>query len=135
MKSQCYSVQHQYEPSNLEVTEIAITSQESQINSSQIRPRHTNALESQSHRGFKNYGIKTRTLPKLCQIDLSLHQTTTNTAIDILKYQLNDRFAKQNHLNSVRRNLEKRIKTAKAINDKTLIDLLEAEFEQLEIEV
>jgi hypothetical protein len=135
MKSQCYSVQHQYEPSNLEVTEISITSQQSQINSSQIRPRHINALESQSHRGLKNYGIKTRTLPKLCQIDLSLNRNTTNRVVDILKYQLNDRFAKQNHLNSVRRNLEKRIKTAKAINDKTLIDLLEAEFEQLEIEV
>jgi hypothetical protein len=135
MKSPCYSVLHQYEPANLEIAEIAIASPKHRINSAEIRPRHTTFLESQSHRGFKNYHLEERTQPKVCHINSFVDRQEINLAVDILKYQMSDRLTQQNHFNNVRRNLKKRFESAKASNNKTLISLLEKEFQQLEIEV
>jgi hypothetical protein len=135
MKNSCDSVVHQYDPVNLEIAEIVITSPKHRVNSAEIRPRHTNFLESQFHRGFKNYHLEKRIQPKVCQINSFVEQQEINLAVDILKYQMSDRLTQQNHFNNVRRNLEKRLQSAKASNNKTLIDLLEKEFQQLETEV
>jgi molecular chaperone GrpE (heat shock protein) len=135
MKNSCYSVVHQYDPANLEIAEIAITNPKHRVNSAQIRPRHTNFLESQSHRGFKNHHLEERTQPKVCQINSFIEQQEISLAVDILKYQMSDQLTQQNHFNNVRRNLEKRLQSAKANNNETLIDLLEKEFQQLESQV
>ena len=59
-------------------------------------------------------------------------QTTTNLPLNILRYQLSDRQAKQKHLNNIRQNLNRRLQVAKAQRNKQLINILQEEYQQLE---
>jgi hypothetical protein len=119
----------------LEVTEGEITGQYKHKSHKHFFPRHIAQFESPSHRGLKNSIPKTGMLPKICHLTPAKADGETNLAVNILRYQLSDRAAQQNHLESVRSSLEKRLQRAKAKGDRQLISLLEDEFKQLEITV
>ena len=93
-------------------------------------PRHMSVLETKSHRGGLGNLDKRNHVPKECRLDAD-RQQETNLALDILKYQLSDRAAKQKHLENVRANLERRLKVAKAQGNRQLVHILQDEYRQL----
>lgn len=99
---------------------------------SQKLPRHISCLESKNYRqsGNLNQAIQIRTS---CSTDLAGDKTEEiNLAVNILKYQLNDRVSKEKHLENVRRNLQHRLEVAKATKNCQLVTILQEEFRQLE---
>lgn len=93
-------------------------------------PHHISVPETKSYR--ERYHLnQINAAPRVCRID-TYKPSTTNLALDILKYQLSDRASKQKHLENVRSNLQRRIEVAKAQGNRQLIDILQDEYRQLE---
>ncbi len=128
---------NKYESSNLEITEPEITNKYQGPNFHLGYPRHIASNDFQSYRNNRLRNYKNRCLPKTCQLPKSQSEvhSSTHLALDILKYQLNDKKAKQTHLDNVRLSLEKRLQAAKVSGNHHLIALLEKESQQLEMNV
>lgn len=92
-------------------------------------PRHISVPEIKSHRGRYNLN-RIDYAPRVCRID-TYKPSTTNFALDILKYQLSDRAAQQKHLENLRSNLQRRLQAAQAKGDSQLINILQDEYQQL----
>ena len=128
---------NKYKLSNLEITEQEITNKYQGQNFHLGYPRHIASNDSQSYRNNRLMTYKNCCLPKTCQLPKSQSEVNSNNhlALDILKYQLSDKKAKQTHLDNVRLSLEKRLKAAKVSGNHHLVALLEKESQQLEINV
>ena len=128
---------NKYESSNLEITEQEITNKYKEQNFHISYPRHISSNDFQSYRNNRLMTYKNRCLPKTCQLPKSQSELNSNNhlALDILKYQLSDKKAKQTHLDNIRRSLEKRLQAAKVSGNNHLVALLEKESRQLEINV
>lgn len=96
-------------------------------------PRHISQLESLSHRGYSNGISSVSSLPQTCALKTASEKQEVNLAVEILKYQLSDREAKQAHLNSVRRNLQRRLQVAKNNGNNRLVNLLQQEYQELQL--
>ncbi len=98
-------------------------------------PRHISGLSSKKHREIGKQGQASQ-MPTVCSINLDPEPAETiNLAVDILKYQLNDRASKQKHVENVRRNLQHRLQVAQASENRELMSILQEEFRQLEATV
>lgn len=134
MKTLFRNSNYGYELLTLEITETEILTRDRKQTNQYSLPHFRSQLETKSHRGFNNLnnlGNITFT-PKVCQINLDeADEAKINAAVDISRYQLCDRKAKQRHLDSIRQNLEHRLQVAKAGGNDFLINLLNDEFKQL----
>ncbi len=126
---------HIREKSSLEITEAEITTYGRSQNLNHSYPRHISQWETKSHRNINSVVSQGGYTPKVCQISTYQTQTTTNLALNILKYQLSDRQAKQKHLENIRRNLERRLQVAKAQGNNQLVNILQEEFRQLQTSI
>ena len=98
-------------------------------------PRHISGLSSTKHRKIGKQE-QTSQMPIVCSIDIGADSAETiNLAVNILKYQLNDRASKQKHVENVRRNLQHRLQVAQDSEDRKLVSILQEEFRQLEATV
>ena len=77
-------------------------------------------LESPSHRNYGKIRHNFLTAPKQCQI---AGEQYSEKVFSVLQYQLKQE-VKQIHLDNLKRNLERRIQTAKAKGNHRLVDLL-----------
>ena len=93
-------------------------------------PRHISAPETESHRGGYNPS-KINYAPRLCEINPK-KPDRVNLAINIIKYQLRDRTARQKHLENLRSNLNYRLQVAKSQKNERLLNILQDEYKQLE---
>lgn len=94
-------------------------------------PRHIFSLESKiTHRSSK-IALK---FPhrQAYSVNPADRATANNLAVNILQYQLKDRTSQQKHQENIHRNLRHRLEVATASGNQELIDILEAEFKQLE---
>ena len=91
-------------------------------------PRHISSWETKSHRDLVKPG-KVKQPSKTCQ--LNDRTQATNLAVNILRYQLQDRHLKQKHFQDIQDNLEHRLKIAHAAGNSQLVNILQAEFKQL----
>lgn len=85
-------------------------------------------LESQSHRYYGKINQSSFAAPKRCNINGGQY---SEQVFSILQYQLNDEKAKATHFNNLKRNLERRIQSAKAKGNTELVALLTQEFRQI----
>ena len=133
----CHFYKNKYELSNLEVTEKEINNRYQRQNFHPNYPRHIANVSAKSHRNSRQMNHQKRFLPTTCQLEKSQPAVAKeiNIALEVLRYQLNDKQAKQIHLENVRNNLEKRLQAAKASGDHNLVALLQKESQQLEINV
>ncbi len=132
MKNTNYSA---YKPkaSILEIRESDLLNRNRRKNYKYFYPRHIVQLESPSHQGYGNGFNNLYSLPTSCALNTVKKTQTANMAVEILKYQLSDRAAKQAHFNSVRRSLERRLKAAKSNGNEHLINLLKKEYLDLQL--
>ena len=94
-------------------------------------PRHISGLSSTKHRKIGKQEQASQ-MPTICSINLDADPAETiNLAVNILKYQLNDRASKQKHVENVRRNLQHRLQAAQASENRELVSILQEEFRQL----
>lgn len=94
-------------------------------------PRHISGLSSKKHRKLGKQEQNSQ-IPKVCSINLDKDTAEAiNLAVNILKYQLNDRASKQKHVENVRRNLQLRLRVAQDSEDQELVSILQEEFRQL----
>ena len=128
MKISCCSLNHQYSPPTIELTESEITSHRRRQTWEMTYPRHLHSRKSQFHRSPGAIFHDRLAKPKTCHISCN-----NSEVFNILKYQLKDRQVKKAHLDNVRRNLDHRLQKAKAKGDQKLIDLLNQESQQLEL--
>ena len=133
----CHFYKNKYELSNLEMTEKEISRRHQGQNFHPSYPRHIASVSAKSHRNGRQTTHQTRFLPKTCQLEKSQPAVAKeiNIALEVLRYQLNDKQAKQIHLENVRNNLEKRLQAAKASGNYNLVALLQKESQQLEMNV
>lgn len=92
------------------------------------RPRHISVRETNSHRGqgaFNHLNYR----PKTCRLK---PVQELNVAVDILRYQLSDHATQQKHLENVRCNLRHRLEVAKAKGNNQLVNIIQAEYRELE---
>ncbi|WP_019509184.1 hypothetical protein [Pleurocapsa sp. PCC 7319] len=120
------------EKSPLEIVDAEIAVCRNNMNSQHLYPRHISQWETKSHRNSIN---QFSYAPKVCQMNTYTTQTTTNLPLNILKYQLSDRQAKQKHLENIRRNLNRRLQVAIAQGNLPLVNILQKESQQLETSV
>ena len=128
MKISCCSLNHQYSPPTIELTESEITSHHRKQTWKMTYPRHLHSRESQFHRSPGAIFHDGLAKPKTCHISCNKSE-----AFNILKYQLKDQQVNKAHLENVRRNLDRRLQKAKAKGDQQLIKLLNQESQQLEL--
>ncbi len=128
MKISCCSLNHQYSPPTIELTESEITSHRRRQTWEMTYPRHLHSRKSQFHRSPGAIFHDRLAKPKTCHISCN-----NSEVFNILKYQLKDQQVKKAHLDNVRRNLDRRLQKAKAKGDQKLIDLLNQESQQLEL--
>ena len=86
-------------------------------------PRHISSLESGSY-NRSNW-------MKVQRLSLS-HDSPTDAAWNILKYQLSDRSCQQKHLANLRNNLEHRLSVARVQGNEKLVQILQEESRQLQ---
>lgn len=84
-------------------------------------------LESPSHRNYGKIKHNFLTVPKQCQI---AGEQYSEKAFSVLQYQLKQE-VRQTHIEHLKRNLERRIQTAKAKGNDRLVDLLDREFREI----
>ncbi len=128
--------QNKRELSYLEITEKEIANGYRGKDNYPSYPRHMTHVRVKSPRGGQPMTSSSRFLPKTCRLtksDSTTFDPETNVALRILQYQLNDRQAKQTHLENVKDSLERRLQAAKLSGNDHLIDLLQKESQQLEI--
>lgn len=126
-------LQSQPQKSILEVREQDILDRHNGRNHKYLYPRHISQLESPSHRGYGNRITNAHFLPITCPINSPKEQQEVNMAVEILKYQLSDRKAKQIHLQSVRRNLDRRLQVAINDGNEHLVNQLHQEYQELQL--
>ncbi len=128
--------QNQHKLSYLEIAEKELTNGYWGKNIYPSYPRHMTTVSVKSHREGQLMTVSHRFLPKTCRLtksDSTTFEPETNVALRVLQYQLNDRQAKQTHLENVKSSLERRLQAAKLSGNDYLIDLLQKESQQLEI--
>ncbi|MBE9171058.1 DUF4278 domain-containing protein [Pleurocapsales cyanobacterium LEGE 06147] len=137
MKTNYSGVQNKYKPLTLELTEAEIISKYQGENWRYCYPRHIPYLHYKSHRQHRSCVNNSYSLPLTCKLSVERSPLAENSdaIITILQSQLKDKKAKQAHLDSVRRNLERRLQAAKVSGNHHLIDLLTEESQQLEMSV
>ncbi len=118
---------NQLKVSNLEISEAQIMGG-SKFNRIKY-PCHINQRVSQNHRDYGAIFRSNFSNPKTCSIS---HEKSEANALHILGYQLQDETAKKAHLENLKRDLERRLKTAKAEGNSYLINLLQQESQELE---
>lgn len=127
MKNSYKVMSDQLKVSNLEISEAQI------IGGSKFDrikyPRHLNQRLSPNHRHYGAIFRSNFSSPKTCSIS---HEKSGANALHILRYQLQDETAKKAHLENLKLNLERRLKTAKAEGNSYLINLLQQESKELE---
>ena len=128
MKISCCSLNRQYSPPTIEITESEITSHNRRQTWKMTYPRHFHSRKSQLHRSPGAIFHDGLAQPKTCHISCNKSE-----AFNILKYQLKDQEVKKAHLENVRLNLNRRLQKAKAKGDQQLINLLNQESQQLEL--
>jgi hypothetical protein len=133
MKTNYDGVQNQYKPPTLELTEAEIISKYKVENWRYYYPRHIPHLQHKSHRQHRGCVNNSCSLPAICKLSVDRPPLAeeSDAIVSILQSQLKDEKAKQAHLDSVRRNLERRLQVAKASGNDRLIDLLKQEWQQL----
>ena len=133
----CHFYKNKYELSNLEIKEQEITNRYQGKNFYPSYPRHIASVSDKSHKHIRPITNQSCFLPKTCQLIKSPPAIAkeTNIALEVLRYQLNDKKAKQTHLENVRRSLEQRLQVAKASGNHYLVALLQKESQQLEMNV
>ena len=132
--SYCF-YRNKYKSLNLEITEKEITNKYQRKNFYPSYPRHIASVSVKSHRSGQQMTCHNYFLPKTCQLAKSQPAIAkqTNIALEVLRYQLNDKQAKQIHVENVRRSLERRLQAAKASGNHHLVALLQKESQQLEM--
>jgi hypothetical protein len=137
MKISCCRFDWKQKPPKLEVTESEINGAYQRELDKYSYPRHISSYNSESHRQYGKILRNIPSLPKSCQLPVSQVEQSEvlDTALNILRYQLNNEQAQQTHLDNLRHNLERRLQAAKASGNDFLIDLLQAESQQLEMNV
>lgn len=143
MKTNYNGVQNKYKPPTLELTEAEIISKDQRENWRYCYPQHILHLQHKSHRWHRGCVNNSCLLPEVCKLSVGRSRAAGAAApplaedndaiVTILQSQLKDEKAKQAHLDSVRRNLERRLQAAKASGNDRLIDLLKEESQQLEM--
>lgn len=124
-----------YKPkaSILEIRETDLLDPVRPTNHKYFYPRHISQLESPSHKRYGNGISNFYSLPTSCALNKVQETQQGSIAVEILKYQLSDREAKQAHLNSVRHNLERRLQVAKNNGNERLVNLLQQEYQELQL--
>ncbi len=146
MKTNYDGVQNQYQLPTLELTEAELVSKDKGGNWRYYYPRHIPHLQHKSHRQHRDcINNSCCSLPATCKLSRKPSRLASaaapplaedsNAIVTILQFQLKDEKAKQAHLDSIRRNLERRLQAAKASGNDRLIDLLKWESQQLEMSV
>ncbi len=97
-------------------------------------PRHILSIESQSHRGQSSNIEQINYVPRAFLVKPSQAEKAS-FALNILKYQLSDRYAQQKHLENLLCNLQHRLRVAKNQGNNQLVSILQEEFRQLETSV
>ena len=118
---------NQAKSANLEISEAQILN--SHKSTRITYPRHINQRVSFNHRSYGAIFHSNMAIPKTCSIS---NLNSTKNALGILQYQLQDETAKKAHLENLKLNLERRLKTAKAEGNSYLINLLQQESQELE---
>ena len=133
----CNFYKNKYELLNLEITEKEITNKYQGQNFYPNYPRHMASVSGKSHIHSRKMTHQSCFLPETCQLTKSPPAIAkeTNIALEVLRYQLNDKKAKQTHLENVRRSLEQRLQAAKASGNHHLVALLQKESQQLEMNI
>ena len=135
MSSRFYK--NKYELSSLEITDKEINNRYQRQNFAPSYPRHITSVSVKSHRTGQQMTYQNHFLPKTCELIQSKPAVNreTHIALEVLRYQLNDKKAKQTHLENVRHSLEKRLHAAKVSGNHHLVALLQKESQQLEMNV
>jgi len=96
-------------------------------------PRHISALESPSH----SVQACPSPLQAVRQCPLKQRQSAeaTNLAVNILRFQLQDRSSQRKHLENLRSSLMRRLQAAQSAKNSQLVTMLEEEFRQLEASI
>lgn len=128
---------NKYKPPTLELTEAELLSQDKGKNWRYSYPQHIPNFQHKSHRRHWGCVNNICSLPATCKrpVGQSPLAEDSDAIVTILQSQLKDEKAKQAHLDSVRRNLERRLQVAKASGNDRLIDLLKQEWQQLEMSI
>lgn len=123
MKSR-FDRQNNYPAQSLEIAESFISDRAMpQSYQGRMRP-----LESKPQRVYGAIAPTNFSEPKLCP--LQKNPSKQATAVTILRYQL-DQKAKQAHLDNLKRNLERRLQSAKENGNSELVAILNREFKEL----
>jgi hypothetical protein len=101
-------------------------------NAAKIRlPRHISSLESSQHHQRAN--ASRQQIPQIYSANRNTYSAeATNLAVNILRYQLQDTFAQQKHIENLQNSLQHRLKVAQAKENYQLVTMLQEEFRQLE---
>lgn len=94
-------------------------------------PRHISCLENKAY-SQSNCGHFTTQIPLTCSLNQEPSKSEAdNLAVNILKYQLKDRAARQKHLENLLTNLKRRLKVADANGNQELVHILQQEYTEL----
>ncbi len=115
--------QTNYFGSSLEGTEVSLGKPNS-LNSEIKR----SPLESLIHHHAAEISQVTSQQPRVCQIE---EQSSLENGINILQYQFKDCQTKATHLNNLKQNLKRRLKSAKVQGNRQLVASLNEEFKEL----
>lgn len=122
-----FNIKDECPSSIMEITDQQLVKRHHQHSIGSSKSKHILPLESQSHRNYGRIGKGSFAIPKTCRIAKNYH---SETAFNILQYQLNDREARI-HLNNLKNNLERRMKTAKAQGNQQLVNILAKESQDI----
>jgi hypothetical protein len=135
METSHHSLTCRDRPLSLEITEKEIDNMPRGQGWKYRYPRHIPQFPTRSHRTA--IAPKSRSLPTTCQLTLSSTEAVPKLVNDanLWYYKSSDREAKEVHWENIRQNLERRLQAATANQDRSLINLLKQESQQLEMNV
>lgn len=119
-----FDINDEYPSSVMEITERSSIKTYRQCSLNRNCASKLLSLESQSHRKYGKISHSSFTTPKRCHIT---GEQYSEQAFSILQYQLRDEKARATHFNNLKRNLERRIQTARAQGNEQLVALLTQE--------
>lgn len=119
---------NEYPSSIMEITDKKLAKTSCKCSTRDGCAKNILPLESQSHRNYGKVNYGYFAIPKRCHIAGAEY---SETAFSTLQYQLKDRQARQTHLNNLKRNLKRRIQTAKAQGNSYLVGLLTQESREI----
>ena len=127
--SQSYlNIEEEYPLSTMEITDRHTGKSHSHSIGFRRRINKLAPPESQSHRSYGKIANTSFIIPRSCQLNKNKQ---LKTAFNILQYQLKDREAIKTHTNNLKRNLERRIKSAKAQGNQELVAILAQESREI----